>query len=160
MKIIVAVFCFFSFLSASAQVTKDDINLVQAIFGKDKRDLMQEYMQFSDTSKASAFWKMYDSYEGERKLLGQEYIGILQDYAKNYTTLNDVKADNLVMRSSANNLAFENLYKKYYNKMKPAIGALKASQFLQMEAYIRTVVKANILTDIPFIGQIDRSRPK
>ena len=145
------------FLSTSAQ-TKDDVNLVQAIYGKDKRDLMQAYMTFSDTAKANKFWKIYDKYEAERKTLGQQYIGIIQDYAKNYSTLNDTKADGLVMRMSANNLAFENLYKKYYGQLKPAVGALKASQFLQLENYLRSVVKTSIMDQIPFIGEIDRTK--
>src|SRR6516162_2508334 len=88
------------FFSASAQMTQDDVNLVQAMYGKSKRDLMEAYMTFSDTGKANKFWKMYDSYEAERKKLGQQYLGIIQDYAKNYSTLNDAKADQLVARMS------------------------------------------------------------
>lgn len=161
MKKLLTAICFLSILSSSAQqATTDDVNLVQAMFGKDKRDLMQEYMQFKDTAKANAFWRTYDRYEVERKALGKDFVAILQDYAKHYSTLNDAKADNLVMRSSANNMAFENLYKKYYGKMKPLIGSLKASQWLQLEGYLRGAVKTHILGQIPFIGQIDRSQVK
>lgn len=156
-RMLTAMFVLFV-VSASAQLTKDDINLIQAIYGKDKRDLMQAYMSFKDSSKAKAFWKIYDSYEVERKALGQSYLGIMQDYANNYATLNDAKADGLVTRMSANNVGFENLYKKYYMQLKPAVGALKASQFLQLESYLRSVVKVNILNQIPFIGEIDRTK--
>lgn len=156
-RMLTAMFVLFV-VSASAQMTKDDINLIQAIYGKDKRDLMQAYMSFKDSSKAKAFWKIYDNYEVERKALGQSYLGIMQDYANNYTTLNDSKADGLVTRMSANNVGFENLYKKYYTQLKPVVGALKASQFLQLESYLRSVVKVNILNQIPFIGEIDRTK--
>jgi hypothetical protein len=148
----------FFFISVSAQATKDDINLIQAMYGKDKRDLMQDYMKFKDTATASAFWKLYDQYEAERKKLGQDYIAILQDYADHYQNLDDNKADNLVTRASANNIAFENLYMKYYKLMKPKVGAVKASQFLQLEAYLRNAVKTSVLNHIPFIGEIDRSK--
>ncbi|HNP23848.1 MAG TPA: hypothetical protein PKM63_20050 [Panacibacter sp.] len=43
------------FFAASAQLTKDDVNLVQSIYGKDKRDLMEQYMSFSDAAKAKVF---------------------------------------------------------------------------------------------------------
>lgn len=145
-------------VSVSAQMTKDDINLIQAIYGKDKRDLMESYMQFKDTAKAAYFWKTYDNYETERKALGQQYVAIMQDYANNYSTLTDAKADGLITRAAANNAGFESLYKKYYGILKPRIGALKASQFLQLESYLRSVVKVNILNQIPFIGEIDRSK--
>jgi len=102
----------FLFFSVSAQVTKDDLNFIQSIYGKDKRDLMQEYMKFDDSTKATAFWKLYDEYEAERKKLGQDFIGILQDYANNYENLDDKKADELVTRSSDNNIAYENLYSR------------------------------------------------
>jgi hypothetical protein len=158
MKKLLVPFFLFLFFSASAQMTKDDLNLIQAVFGKDKRDLMQDYMKFKDTASANAFWKIYDSYEAERKKLGQDYVEILQDYANNYDKLDDKKADVLVTRTSANNLAFENLYTKYYKRLKPVVGALKASQFLQMEAFIRNAVKVSILDQLPFIGQLDQMK--
>ena len=158
MKKFLTPICVLLFFSASAQITKDDVNLIQAMYGKDKRDLMQQYMTFNDSAKAKAFWKLYDSYEADRKKLGQDFISILQDYANNYSTLDDKKADNLVSRTSANNLAYENLYSRYYTQMKPVIGALKASQFFQLEGYLRSSIKVAVLDEIPFIGEIDRSK--
>jgi hypothetical protein len=158
MRKLLTFICLLIFFSVSAQVTKDDVNLVQAMYGKEKRDLMQEYMKFDDSTKANAFWKLYDSYEMDRKKLGQEFISILQDYADNYDKLDDKKADQLVTRTSANNHAYENLYSKYYTKMKPVVGALKASQFFQLEAYLRSAIKTTILDEIPFIGEIDRTK--
>jgi hypothetical protein len=158
MKKFLTPICIFLFFSASAQVTKDDINLIQAMYGKEKRDLVQQYMQFNDSASAKTFWKLYDSYEAERKKLAQDYVAILQDYADNYATLDDKKADELITKTSANNIAYENLYSSYYKKMKASVGALKASQFLQLEAYFRSAIKTAILDEVPFIGEIDRTR--
>jgi len=157
MKKILTPFCLLLFFSASAQLTTDDVNLIQSMYGKDKRDLMQEYMQFKDSTSAKAFWTVYDSYEADRKKLGMDFIKIIQDYAENYETLDDKKADALVSRMSANNIAFENLYAKYYSQMKAAVGALKASQFLQLESYLRNAVRITILDEIPFIGELDKT---
>lgn len=148
------------FFSASAQLTKDDVNLIQSIYGKDKRDLMEQYMKFDNDAKAKSFWNLYDKYEAERKKLGQDFIAAMEDYANNYESLDDKKADALVTKMSANNIAYENLYKKYYTQMKPVVGALKASQFLQLEAYLRSSIKTAVLDEIPFIGEIDRTKVK
>jgi len=148
----------FLFFSVSAQVTNDDVQLVQAMYGKEKRDLMMEYMKLEDSSKATAFWKLYDTYEVDRKKLGKDFIDILQEYAKNYETLDDKKADQLVTRTSANNIAYENLYSKYYTKMKSVVGALKASQFFQLEGYLRSAIKTAVLDEIPFIGELDKTK--
>lgn len=150
--------CFFILFSASAQVTQDDINLVQSMYGMEKRDLVQQYIKFNDSVSATAFWKLYDEYEVDRKKLGQDYIAILTDYANNFATLDDKKADELVSKSSENNIAYEKLYMKYYKKMKAPIGALKASQFFQLEAYLRSAIKTSILDEIPFIGEIDKTK--
>jgi len=146
------------FSSAFAQLTQDDVNLIQSMYGKDKRDIMESYLKFKDEKSATAFWKLYDSYEAERKKLGQSYIKILQDYGKNYASLTNAKADELVTRSYNNNIAFENLFLKYYKQMKPVVGALTAGQFIQTEAYFRNAIKGAILDEIPFIGEIDRTK--
>ena len=158
MKMLLSATCFFLFFSATAQVTQDDVNLVQSMYGKEKRDLVKEYIQFNDSASAAAFWKIYDDYEADRKKLGQDYITILEDYANNYETLDDKKADELVVKSSDNNIAYEKLYMKYYKKMKKAVGALKASQFIQLEAYLRSAIKTSVLDEIPFIGEIDKTK--
>ncbi len=157
-KILFALIFISSVYAASAQATQDDILLIQAAYGKSKRDLLQQYMTFKDSASSSAFWKLYDSYEVERKKLGQEYISNIQQYAKDYTTLDNKKADALMTKVAANNLAYEKLYGTYYAKMKVAVGALKASQFLQIESYLHTQVKVSIWNEVPFIGEIDRSK--
>jgi hypothetical protein len=147
------------FFSAAAQTgEEDDLSVIQSMYGKEKHDLVQEYMQFNDSASAHAFWKIYNSYETERKKLGEDYLTILQDYVDHYENINDKKADELITKTSANNIAMENLYVKYYKKLKPAIGALKASQFIQLEAYLHTAIKIYILDGIPFIGDIDKSK--
>jgi hypothetical protein len=156
MKKLLTPICIFLFLSASAQLTTDDVNLIQAMYGKEKRDLVQQYMGFTDSAAAGSFWKLYDSYEAERKKLAQDFLGFLKDYADNYESLDDAKADQLITKASSNNIAYENLYIKYYKKMKPVVGALKASQFIQLEAYFRSAIKTSILDEIPFIGEIER----
>jgi hypothetical protein len=68
MKMLLTAACFFLVFSASAQqVTQDDINLVQSMYGVEKRELVQQYIQFNDSASATAFWKIYDDYEIERK---------------------------------------------------------------------------------------------
>jgi hypothetical protein len=157
-KFLFALILMSSVYAVSAQATQDDILLIQAAYGKSKRDLMQEYMTFKDTASSNAFWKLYDSYEVDRKKIGQDYIKIIQQYANDYKTLDNKKADALMTKATANNLAYDKLYSTYYTKMKMAVGALKASQFLQIESYLHTQVKMSVWNEIPFIGEIDRSK--
>jgi hypothetical protein len=159
MKKIVFALSFLVFVfTANAQVTQDDILYVQSAYGKSKRDLMQQYMTFKDSSSGNKFWRLYDSYEAERKKLGQDYIQIIKQYADGYSTLDNTKADLLVTKVSANNMAYQKLYSTYYGKIKMAVGALKAAQFLQLESYLQNAVRMSVMDQIPFIGEIDRSK--
>ena len=83
---------------------------------------------------------------------------IISDYATNYATLDDAKADAIAKASLVNNLAYEKLYAKYYGKSKKVIGALNAAKFIQLETALHTVIREETQNAIPFIGEIDRTK--
>src|SRR6188472_3931710 len=77
---------------AKAQSDKEEIELMQAAFGMDKKEIVNEFVKPSDTQKG-AFWKLYDLYETERKSLGRERIDLLKQYAAQYKTMTGEQAD-------------------------------------------------------------------
>jgi len=138
---------------------KQDIDVIQSLYGKSKQELVNAYMELKEP-QATPFWAMYDAYETERKALGQKRIMLLDEYVKNFETLSDAKADELVNAVSDNNIAFEKLFVKYYGKAKKIVGAVNAVKFMQLEGALYTAVKAETQNAIPFVGEIDRSAKK
>ena len=138
---------------------KEDVDIIQGIYGKSKKELVNSYMQLTGT-QATAFWKVYDEYEVERKALGQKKVQLISDYAEHYVSLTDAKADDLAKATLKNSMDFEKLQAKYYEKTKAVIGALNAAKFIQAEIYLQTTVRSAIQDAIPFIGDIDRAIPK
>ncbi|WP_274475166.1 hypothetical protein [Mangrovimonas aestuarii] len=134
--------------------TSDELQLIQDVWGAEKKDLIKDYMNLSP-SDAEKFWPVYDEYTTARQSLGKERIKILQDYANSYENLTDEQADNLVERLYKNNMDLEKLDYKYYKKMKKVISPLQASKFIQVEKYIETVLKVELQSSIPFIGEMD-----
>lgn len=146
--------------TAFAQGTmKQDIDLVQSLYGKSKQELVSAYMMLQEP-QAAEFWKMYNAYEAERKVLGEKRIKLIDDYVANFETLTDAKADELVKASSDNNIAFEKLLVKYYGKAKKIVGAIHAAKFVQLENALMTAIKGEIQNTIPFVGEIDRAAKK
>lgn len=144
--------------SAYAQSTfKEDVDVLQSVYGKSKADLVKQYMNLSDAQSA-AFTKVYDDYETDRKALGQTKFQLINDYATNYATLTDAKADELAKATLKNHISYEKLYSKTYDKAKKAIGAINAAKFIQLEVYLQTIIRAEILESIPFIGELDKSK--
>ena len=156
-KFLIAILLVVSVNSFAQSLEKENLDVIQSIYGRSKSELVKQYMNLSD-EQTSAFLKVYDSYETERKLLGQTKLKLIDDYAINYATLTDAKADELAKGLLKNNLSYEKLYSKTYNKAKKAIGAINAAKFVQLEFYLQTAISSEIQDSIPFIGEIERSK--
>lgn len=138
-----------------AQVAKDEIAVVQGIWGMEKRAIVNEFMKFTDAESA-AFTPVYDAYVAAQQKLGAERIQIISEYANNYVGLTNEKADDLVKRMMANNKQLDQLQITYYPKFKKAITPLRAAQFFQLDSYLSTMVKAEIQNNLPMIGELDK----
>lgn len=136
-----------------AQTVDEEIKLVQEAFGKDKRTLIESYMELSP-EKAAAFWPVYDAFEVERKAIGKERIMIINEYIEKYTHIGEAEADQLATRSLKNDAALNKLYTSYYSKFKKATSAMDAAKFLQVEFYITNTIRNVIQQELPFVGDI------
>lgn len=141
------------FGSSFAQTIDDEINLVQEAFGKDKKTLIESYMQLSP-EKAASFWPVYEAFEVERKEISKERILIINEYIEKFTHIGDAEADALATRSLKNDAALNKLYSSYYSKFKKATSAMDAAKFLQVEFYITNTIRNVIQQELPFIGDI------
>ncbi len=135
------------------QTVDEEIKLVQDAFGKDKRTLIESYMELSP-EKAAAFWPVYDAFEVERKAISKERILIINEYIEKYTHIGDAEADALTTRSLKNDAALNKLYSSYYPKFKKATSAMDAAKFLQVEFYITNTIRNVIQQELPFVGDI------
>jgi hypothetical protein len=145
------------FLSSYAQSNKEDIDMVQAIYGKEKKAIFADFIMPSDDARKKAFWDLYDKYETERKALGKKRIDMLEKYADNYLTLDDKSTDALIKSMVTQGKAVEGLIDTYYEKIKMAVGTKQAAQFYQLEGYLLSVTRVYILGNIPFIGELEKS---
>lgn len=142
----------------NAQSNKEDIDLVQAIYGKEKKTLVAEFISITDEAKKAAFWKLYDEYEMKRKALGQKRIELLEKYANAYSTLDDKTTDVLIKENIALQKNVDGLIVTYYEKIKSAAGSKPAASFFQLEGYLLSATRMTILDNIPFIGELEKKR--
>lgn len=144
---------------ALAQSNKEDVEIIQNMFGKEKKELIQAYMTISEDKKAG-FWTLYDQYETDRKKLGKERIALIEAYANDYATLDDKKASLLMDRKMKWLGDYSKLQKKYYDSMSKQIGGLQASKFFQLEDYLENNIRLYIQENIPFIDELDKTKLK
>jgi len=135
---------------AKAQSDKEEIELMQAAFGMDKKTVVNEFVKPSDTQK-DAFWKLYDQYETERKALGKERIDLLKQYAAQYKSMTAEQADAWTKKVMDLQKRTDKLITSYYDKVKGVSDAIVATQFYQIENYILANIRAEILEQVPFL---------
>ncbi len=140
-------------LTSIAQSNQNEIELIQSLFGMEKIAAFEAFIELEGEAKDN-FWTLYDQYEKERKSLGKNRIRLLTDYAYNYDRLTPEKTDELMSESIALRKKLDKLVFRYYGKIKTASGAEAAAQFYQLETYILSAVRLNILEEIPFIGEL------
>lgn len=129
--------------------------MFQSVFGMEKKAVVAEFIKLEGPQK-DAFWTAYDSYEAERKALGQKRIALLNKYAANYATLDDAGTDEIVKEMISLQTQTDKLIVDYYKKIKKDSGAKPAAQFYQLEGYILSKIRATIMENIPLIGEMDK----
>jgi hypothetical protein len=135
---------------AWSQSNKDEVALMQAAFGMDKQAVVAEFVKPSPAEK-DAFWKLYDEYEAKRKELGKQRIALLEQYADQYLTMTGIDADAWTKKVIALQRKTDDLIATYYTKIKAKSDGIVATQFYQIENYILTAIRAEILQKVPFL---------
>jgi hypothetical protein len=148
-KILLSLFMAGFALAASAQTLKEELQYIQEIWGKEKKTLVNEAIKLNG-DETNKFWPIYDEYQVERQKFGQKRLEAIKMYSDNFETMTDAKAEEITKMVLDNNLSLDKLQSKYYKKMVKAVGAIKATQFIQLEGYIDAQIKAAISDALPF----------
>ncbi len=135
---------------AWSQSNKEEIDLVQAAFGMDKKAAVADFVKPSALQK-DAFWKLYDEYETQRKELGKQRIELLKQYADHYLDMTPAQADAWTIKVIALQKKTDNLIVTYYGKIKLVSNAIVATQFYQIEYFILTGIRMKLLQNVPFV---------
>jgi hypothetical protein len=135
---------------AKAQSNKEEVDLMQAAFGMDKKAVVMEFVHPSENQK-DAFWKLYDEYETQRKVYGKQRIALLDQYAEQYKTMTSEQADAWTKKVIDLQTKTDKLIVSYYGKIKKISDGIVATQFYQIENYILAGIRAQILDEVPFL---------
>lgn len=140
-------------LFSFAQSNKEDIDLIQSIYGKEKKTIVADFIKLEGAQK-DAFWKLYDEYEGKRKTLGQKRVALLEKYAANYGSMDDAATSSLIKETVSLGAETDKLIATYHKKIEKVAGAKPAAQFYQLEVYLLSAIRTAIFENIPFIGEL------
>ena len=137
-------------IPAFSQNTQSEEELVLSYFKLEKKALVGQAMNLSDV-QADIFWPVYNNYEQESAKLTQMRISYLKAYAEKFETITPEEADAIMKKAFEYQKKHLALEVKYYKILKKKLGALVATRFIQVEEYINTGVKMQLLDAIPFV---------
>jgi len=136
-------------VSATA-LTDTDIQLLRSDLQADKNKVIADTMKFTD-AESSAFWPVYRDYVRDQQKIGDERLEVIKDYAKNYDSMNDDKARDMVQRMINVEDETLNLREDYWPKFMKALGAKRAAKFYQIDNRITLMVNLQLASAIPLI---------
>ena len=137
-----------TFVYVNAQSNKEEVDLMQAAFGMEKKAMVSEFVKVNDAQK-DAFWKLYDEYETARKDLAKKRIDLLEKYANNYDKMTNEFADKWASDVLGLTKQTDALVVTYYGKIKKVTNPVVALQFWQVEGYILSGIRLSILESLP-----------
>ena len=137
-------------IPAFSQNGQSEEELVLSYFKLEKKALVSQAMNLSD-EQAKVFWPIYNDFEKEASKLTQMRIAYLKAYAEEYETITPEEADAIMKKAFEYQKKHLALELKYYKILKKKLGALVATRFIQVEEYINTGVKMQLLDAIPFV---------
>ena len=133
-----------------AQSDAEEIQIMQSLFGMEKKALVAEFIQL-DIAEHGVFWALYDQYEAERKALGKNRIGLIKQYAEHYDDMTDEQATEFMKQMISQRKVTDKLIDTYYKKILKAADPVVAMQFFQVESYILSAIRMNLLGAVPFV---------
>ena len=140
---------------AFAQANKEEVKVLQAVFGMEKKAVAEAFIQLDGDAK-NGFWKAYDEYEIQRINLGQRRLSLLDKYTSNYATLDEKTTEEIINDMIRLQGDTDKLIVTYYKKIKKAAGVKAAAQFYQLEGYVLSKIRTEIMENIPAIGELDK----
>lgn len=139
---------------AFAQSNTEEVDLVQSIFGMEKKAFIGEFIQL-DGNQADSFWAIYDEYEVKRKELGKARLELLEIYAETYDSMDELTTEALLKDMIALQSSTDKLISSYAKKIKKQVDVKTAAQFFQIEGYVLSKIRTEIMENIPVIGEMD-----
>jgi hypothetical protein len=124
---------------------------------KDREKIFIEALQLS-VSQAAVFHPIYVKFNNEKKKLDEELLSLFVNYATNYKQLNVELMTAFISRSEKYQQKEIGVRKKYYKLLNEAISIEVGSQFYEVDDFISTSLRINILSGLPFTGAITRQK--
>jgi len=126
------------------------VELLRADVNAKKTAIYTQIMQLND-DQAGKFWPIYREYDVNLQKLNDQKLAGIQQYAKDYGSMTDDKADELAKLALELENKRNELKKTYYEKVRQQLGGIVAARFLQVENQLLMIIDLQIASALPIV---------
>jgi hypothetical protein len=133
-----------------AQTFDDYLEVSRELLNADKKAVVAEAMELSD-AESVPFWALYNTYNAELYKIHTKRVNLIKDYAANYESMTNEKADELWKGTMSFKKKLLSLNQDYYKKFKKIIPINKTVLYFQVENKIEALINAELAAGIPLV---------
>jgi hypothetical protein len=135
--------------TAWAQV-EHEIALTRAEIQTERQAIVAENLPLTE-EQAKAFWALFREYRQEMAGLGDRYVTLIEDYAKNYLTLTDEQAKKLLDEMLSIQKDETKIKSDWVSKFGKVLPMTAVARFYQIENKLDAVVRLELAGEIPLV---------
>lgn len=137
--------------SASAQNSTDqDIDLLRKDVRSQKKQMIAANMNLTD-QESEKFWPVYDQYTTELVKINDRKYAALKEYAQDYNTLTDEKAQELIRQVLEVDESVAQLRLKYIPIFGKVISGKKTALFFQLDHRLVMLIDLQLSSAVPLV---------
>ena len=138
-------------LTAFAQEpSKGTMDAVRDSLKAQRKAFIGVNMELTEAEDAK-FWPVYESYQKDLGKINEKIAAMIVDYAKNFETLTNEKASELLKTNLALEGELLKLKESYLPKFGAVLPAKKVARYYQLENKIQAVMRYDLAEKIPLV---------
>jgi hypothetical protein len=148
-------FVFIVSLTSAQETTPVTIERTKRNLQQEREKIFIQALQLT-VSQAAVFHPIFVDFNREKRVLDDLLLSLFVKYGDNYQHLNEKVMGEFIKQSEAYERKELKVRKRYYKKLKKEISTELASQFYEVDDFVSTTLRINVLAGLPFTNSISK----
>ena len=141
---------------AHAQSEQGNLEAAKELINAGTRELIGDELDMSQR-EAEAFWGVYERFDTEMDLLGDQYVRLLESYMDGYLrgVLTESDANRIIDEHLAIQIGMLRVRQKYLSEFRNVLGGTRTARLYQLQNKVKAQVDAALADVVPLIESLD-----
>lgn len=127
---------------------RSQVEVTRAEIQADRQAIVASNLKLTD-EQAKAFWPLYREYRTDVQRVNDQLVNLVEEYGKQYETLNDQQAADIMKRYVEYKKELADVKAKYAPRFASVLPQTTVLRFYQIENKLDTIVMMSVAAQIP-----------